>query len=66
MHCGGPHYLRDCPKNKFAVERSRPGPVPRGGGLRDEQLTTLDEAALKAKALDWGAKIKANHDKPKA
>jgi len=34
--------------------------------VQAKKLTTLDEAALKAKALDWGAKIKANHDKPKA
>ena len=30
-----------------------------------KKLVTMDEAALKVKALEWGAKIKANSEKPK-
>jgi hypothetical protein len=33
--------------------------------LQAKKLTTLDECSLKAKALDWNAKIKAFHEKPK-
>ena len=30
-----------------------------------KKLTQMDENDLKTKALEWGAKIKAHHEKPK-
>jgi len=34
--------------------------------VKAKTLTQMDESMLKASALEWGAKIKAHHDKARA